>query len=591
MTTLLSTFPVQQPFQFVPYSGPPKQTPRRLPTKNKALSGDDDARGDGVELAHAAHAVEVFDLTCSSYSEADYENSGSGRESNEFGGRFNRSRQITDSRIDGASDDETSNDGDRADGGDWSGVGERNDDWPLPHRERSVNSEQNGHAGEIPFGTLETLNQDYTAERDIPSSIDDHRVHPMADDGEEAEYLSQRADPSARNTSGDLTPMLDKSEVIDLTDLGKDDFSTRRRRNGTNMDIFGAGDESSDDDEGEAKRRCPSPGSRSSTVLQDASYSALPSSATSQSLSPSSGSIQVKEVVPHSDPLFMMDTSISSSDQSLQKGSTRAIQDSMVEPRHPQRSEPASDQGKYSPLRGVSNGRDNNYHNNDNSDDSRKQRMSSPRLVLKRKRDASVGAAGCIRHSHTSSKRSKQRPTKAAHAPKQRNRYLPNCRPQTTSEVPACAYGEVECSEDTVAESSSDSAGNDQDKRQVNAKELQSTDKLVLKWGSASENIEYEVERILAVRLRRGNLMYQVQWVGYEADPEWYSASNFKNSPLKLREFHKANPTVPGPPRRLSHWERCFEEDMDADDFSDDDKPSKTARQGRRAVRLGRAAI
>ncbi|KAF1973755.1 hypothetical protein BU23DRAFT_598859 [Bimuria novae-zelandiae CBS 107.79] len=227
-----------------------------LPTKNKALSGDDNARGDREELAHAAYSVKVVNLTCLSYSKADYKISSSGRESNKFGN--------------GASDDETSDDGDRADRDDWSGVGERDDDWSLPHRGESVNSEQNRHAGEIPFGTLKTLNQDYTAERDILSSIDDHRVHLMADDGEEGEYLSQRADPSARNTSGDLAPMLDKSEVIDLTDLG---------------------DESSDDDEGERERKCPLSRSRSSSVLQDAPCSARPAATQSPTLSPLSGNI------------------------------------------------------------------------------------------------------------------------------------------------------------------------------------------------------------------------------------------------------------------------------------------------------------
>ena len=114
---------------------------------------------------------------------------------------------------------------------------------------------------------------------------------------------------------------------------------------------------------------------------------------------------------------------------------------------------------------------------------------------------------------------------------------------------------------------------------------------LDLDWGSTSGDTEYEVERILKVRLHRGNLKYQVQWVGYEADPEWYNASNFKHSPLKLREFHETNPAAPGPPRRLDYWERCCEEDREAEDFSDDDRPFKIARGGRRTSRPGRAAI
>lgn len=109
-------------------------------------------------------------------------------------------------------------------------------------------------------------------------------------------------------------------------------------------------------------------------------------------------------------------------------------------------------------------------------------------------------------------------------------------------------------------------------------KALQFADVLDLDRGSASDDTEYEVKRILTVRLRRGNLKYQAQWVGYGADPEWYNASNFKHSPLKLREFHKANPGAPGPPSRLGYWERCFEEDKEAEDFSDDDKPLRIAR-------------
>ncbi|KAF1978217.1 hypothetical protein BU23DRAFT_654700 [Bimuria novae-zelandiae CBS 107.79] len=83
MTTFPSTFPVQKPLQFVPYGGPPKQTPRRLPTKGKTLPGDDDTRGDREELAHATHRVEVGDLTYSANTEADCEISGIGIESND----------------------------------------------------------------------------------------------------------------------------------------------------------------------------------------------------------------------------------------------------------------------------------------------------------------------------------------------------------------------------------------------------------------------------------------------------------------------------------------------------------------------------
>ncbi|KAF1969743.1 hypothetical protein BU23DRAFT_233425 [Bimuria novae-zelandiae CBS 107.79] len=100
------------------------------------------------------------------------------------------------------------------------------------------------------------------------------------------------------------------SEVIDLT----------------NMD-----DESCDDFEcgGEGSRR--SQGPRSSKVLQDACIFTQPASAESPSLWPSSTNTQAESTVPHDYPLFMIDTSISSSDQPLQKAHSHAMQDSMVD--------------------------------------------------------------------------------------------------------------------------------------------------------------------------------------------------------------------------------------------------------------------
>ncbi|ELR08855.1 hypothetical protein GMDG_08665 [Pseudogymnoascus destructans 20631-21] len=62
---------------------------------------------------------------------------------------------------------------------------------------------------------------------------------------------------------------------------------------------------------------------------------------------------------------------------------------------------------------------------------------------------------------------------------------------------------------------------------------------------------EWEVEKILAVRLHWKQLQYRVSWVGYDPDPEWYPASNFMNSPQKLREFHTEYPDLPGPPQEL----------------------------------------
>jgi hypothetical protein len=90
---------------------------------------------------------------------------------------------------------------------------------------------------------------------------------------------------------------------------------------------------------------------------------------------------------------------------------------------------------------------------------------------------------------------------------------------------------------------------------------------------SGADDDEYEVEQILAARVYRRKLQYRVKWLGYEDDPAWYDASNFKNSPRKLCEFHTANPTRPGPPERLNVWLQCWEEDRDADDHSNNNKP------------------
>ena len=83
---------------------------------------------------------------------------------------------------------------------------------------------------------------------------------------------------------------------------------------------------------------------------------------------------------------------------------------------------------------------------------------------------------------------------------------------------------------------------------------------------------EWEVEEVLAVRQRRGKLQYRVKWLGWDEDPEWYPASNIKNAPHKIRDYHIANPTQPGPPRRLQEWIECWERDEEPGYYNDDDK-------------------
>jgi hypothetical protein len=84
---------------------------------------------------------------------------------------------------------------------------------------------------------------------------------------------------------------------------------------------------------------------------------------------------------------------------------------------------------------------------------------------------------------------------------------------------------------------------------------------------------EWEVDYIQAVRLVRNKLKYQVSWLGYDPDPEWYPASNFIGSPLKLQEFHDKYPDLPGPPRALPEWVKYWGQDDPPTNLLRDDRP------------------
>jgi hypothetical protein len=86
---------------------------------------------------------------------------------------------------------------------------------------------------------------------------------------------------------------------------------------------------------------------------------------------------------------------------------------------------------------------------------------------------------------------------------------------------------------------------------------------------------EWEVEKILAVRLVRNQLQYQVSWVGYDPDPEWYPASNFIGAPHKIRDFHQEYPQLPGPPRNLPEWIKAWENEEEDYDHLADNRPEK----------------
>ena len=61
--------------------------------------------------------------------------------------------------------------------------------------------------------------------------------------------------------------------------------------------------------------------------------------------------------------------------------------------------------------------------------------------------------------------------------------------------------------------------------------------------------------------------------MGADEDPEWYPASDFKYSPQLLKSFHLANPTLPGPPAKLTQWLESYEKGIDNYDYLDNNSP------------------
>lgn len=96
---------------------------------------------------------------------------------------------------------------------------------------------------------------------------------------------------------------------------------------------------------------------------------------------------------------------------------------------------------------------------------------------------------------------------------------------------------------------------------------------------------EWELERVLTARLYYHKQQYQVEWKGWDPDPTWYPASDFKNAARKLEEFHARNPEHPGPPKRLGQWKEAAENDEFAGPHKDDDLPAKEGTQLRRSAR------
>jgi len=62
-----------------------------------------------------------------------------------------------------------------------------------------------------------------------------------------------------------------------------------------------------------------------------------------------------------------------------------------------------------------------------------------------------------------------------------------------------------------------------------------------------TEDQDWELESIIAVKKNRKTLYYRAKWTGYDEDPEWYPAANFKYAPHKPRDFHLQHQDQPGP--------------------------------------------
>ncbi|MBW0491545.1 hypothetical protein O181_031260, partial [Austropuccinia psidii MF-1] len=64
------------------------------------------------------------------------------------------------------------------------------------------------------------------------------------------------------------------------------------------------------------------------------------------------------------------------------------------------------------------------------------------------------------------------------------------------------------------------------------------------------EKEEWEVAQALALKLKRGDLWYLVEWKGFSEEPErttWEPASSLTNSPDLVKDLHPLYPDMPGP--------------------------------------------
>ncbi|KAF2105188.1 hypothetical protein BDV96DRAFT_695021 [Lophiotrema nucula] len=211
----------------------------------------------------------------------------------------------------------------------------------------------------------------------------------------------------------------------------------------------------------------------------------------------------------------------------------------------------AKAQSRLSTREAIGNSDDSDDHNDTDDNNNRTRTARSVSVTRKRKRSPLAE-----RHSRMPRKTWKHRSKDARHSarpllphsgPLSNHPSAPHSLPalQESSHDNKMYYNDD--SSDDCSEEGSDSGSNTQPRSTAGTYRPRRN-----KWKrnrrSADEDNEYEVERILESRINRRKLQSRTKWVGYGNDPEWYDASNFKNSPDRLRDFTR--PTLPNQGRQ-----------------------------------------
>lgn len=87
-----------------------------------------------------------------------------------------------------------------------------------------------------------------------------------------------------------------------------------------------------------------------------------------------------------------------------------------------------------------------------------------------------------------------------------------------------------------------------------------------------NEEAEYEVQEVLAVRKVRSRLLYRIQWIDYDEDSEWYSASNLKYSSYQLRDFYLVNSNLSESSQHLDKWLKTWKNEVEDYENLNNDK-------------------